>query len=273
MVFFPSAKINIGLNVIEKRKDGFHNIETVFFPIDLCDVLEFAESSGKKSCLSCSGISPGTVNIEDNLVIKAFRLLQRNFNLPDIEVHLHKIIPVGAGLGGGSSDAAFMLKALNEYFKLDLDHKNLLPYSRALGSDCSFFLNNTISFASGKGDDLKSITVDLEGYYIAVVYPVINIDTAKAYSLITPRKPEFSLTDSVQLPLATWKNRIFNDFENVIFPAFPETENIKKKLYSLGALYSSMSGSGSSVFGIFGKEQNIKQHFSDYFVWEKKIIF
>jgi 4-diphosphocytidyl-2-C-methyl-D-erythritol kinase len=271
MIFFSPAKINIGLNVVDKRNDGFHNIETILYSIDLFDIIEFIENKSKATSLTSSGLDVKTINTNENLVFKAYSLLQKDFNLPSIDIHLHKRIPVGAGLGGGSSNAAFMLRYLNKHFKLDLNYEHLLSYAGKLGSDCSFFICDSTTFACGKGDILRKIEIDLKGYYIGVINPCININTAHAYSLITPGKPKNSLIDQVNFPVSEWKNRIFNDFEKVIFPKYPVIETIKRKLFASGAVYAAMSGSGSSVYGLFEHETDLKQYFPDFFVSESKL--
>jgi len=267
MIFFPTAKINIGLNILEKRNDGFHNLNTIFYPINLSDVVEFTENNKNQYLFFNTGIKINLKSIEDNLLIKAYNILKKDFELPYIDVHLHKIIPIGAGLGGGSSDAAFMLKSINSYFKLNISNNELANYAQELGSDCNFFISNKPVFACEKGNILQDINFDLKGYYIAVIYPGININTAKAYSLITPVKPKQSLYDLIKLPINEWKNFIYNDFEKIIFPMYPVIEDIKIKLYNSGAIYSSMSGSGSAVFGIFEKQIEIKNYFENFFVW------
>jgi len=273
MLFFPNAKINIGLNITEKRPDGFHNIETVFYPIGLCDILEFTEikdpSKGIASNLISSGIYIGN-NKNENLCIKAYYLFKNDFNLPKIDIHLHKKIPIGAGLGGGSSDSAFMLRKLNEYFQLNLSNQKLNSYADKLGSDCTFFIENKPVFAVEKGNKLKIVNLNLSDYYIMLVYPNIHINTSEAFSKINTIKPDSSLEKIVQEPIENWKNLIKNDFEPVIFKKHPIIEEIKNKLYSNGAIYASMSGSGSAVYGIF-KDIPKKNKFNNYFVWQGKL--
>ncbi len=273
MICFPNAKINIGLNITGRRPDGFHTIETILFPIELCDVLEFVEdnNTGKKDYkFSCTGIELKIAD-EDNICIKAYKILKNDFGLPGISIHLHKIIPVGAGLGGGSSDAAYMLKSLNKVFRLNISNKKLLDYASRLGSDCPFFINNKPVFAYETGAKFKEIDLAQNGNYIVVVYPDIQISTGHAYLKAFIKKPEKSLIESVQLPVEEWKNVITNDFENTIFPKYPELRNIKKVLYDMGALYASMSGSGSALYGIFDSIPEIKNSLGKYFVWQHKI--
>lgn len=251
MISFPNCKINIGLNVVEKRKDGFHNIETVFYPVSWCDALEIIPS--KKLAFSSSGIKIPN-DKKGNLCLRAYHLLAKDFKIPKVKIHLHKNIPIGAGLGGGSSDAAFTLKMLNEMFELKLKEKQLLNYASRLGSDCAFFILNRPVFAKGKGDELEEISLDLTKYKIVIVYPKINISTAEAYSGIIPKKSKTSLNEIIEnKPIHQWKNFVCNDFEENIFKKSSRIARIKKQLEQAGAVYASMSGSGSGVYGIFEK--------------------
>jgi 4-diphosphocytidyl-2-C-methyl-D-erythritol kinase len=252
MIIFPNAKINIGLNIISRREDGFHNIETVFYPIGLSDVMEVIPTTKYSECkLSISGIPIGGEK-NDNLIIKAYHLLKsKGFSLPVLEIHLHKIIPHGAGLGGGSSDGASMLMLLKQMFGLNISLKDLLNWALELGSDCAFFLDNTPSFASGRGEVLESLSLSLKGYSLLVVKPAVYVSTAEAYRNCVPQKPEKSLNELINLPVESWKDMIYNDFEHSVFLNHPQIKVIKEELYQRGALYASMSGSGSSVYGIF----------------------
>ncbi|OFY99739.1 MAG: 4-(cytidine 5'-diphospho)-2-C-methyl-D-erythritol kinase [Bacteroidetes bacterium RIFCSPLOWO2_12_FULL_31_6] len=270
MLCFPNAKINIGLNIIEKRADCFHNLETVFYPIKLQDTLEIIKLSQNKETVFNSYGTPIPGN-GSNLCIKAYELLKQDFNLCSVDIGLLKNIPIGAGLGGGSSDAAFTLKLLNELFELKLSIELLEKYARLLGSDCAFFIQNKAVFAFGKGEQFEEITLSLSNYFIVLVNPVIHIGTAEAYANTKPIKPKVSLKELILLPITEWKNNIKNDFEDSIFPNYPAIAEIKNKLYEMGALYSSMSGSGSSVYGIFSSIPELKNVFTDYFVWTGKI--
>jgi 4-diphosphocytidyl-2-C-methyl-D-erythritol kinase len=274
MITFPNAKINIGLNIIEKRDDGFHNLQSVFYPVGLSDALEVIENKDEGAArftFSSSGIEiPGDAT--DNLCYYAFHLVSQDYSLPNVKVHLHKNIPIGAGLGGGSSDAAFFIKLLNDKFELGISWGEMHNYARQLGSDCSFFISNKPAFAEGRGDEYESIKLDLSKYHVVLVYPQIHINTAKAYSGVKPKMPIRSLEEDIlHLPIDQWKEYIHNDFEDSIFSQFPEIKAIKEKLYSLGAIYSAMSGSGSTVFGIFEKETDLKVEFGDSFVFEGKL--
>lgn len=248
MIVFPNAKINIGLHVVSRRPDGYHNLETLFYPVHLADALEMAEA--KETNISFSGL-PVDSPPKKNLVIKAYQLFKNDFDLPPVQFHLHKVIPTGAGLGGGSSDAAFTLKMLNDFFRIGLPVEQLRVYAAKLGADCSFFIENKPAFATGIGDQLSPVNIDLSGYRIVILKPDVSVSTADAYKNILPSEPEFHLEYLAELPVPEWKNVVVNDFEKSVFPLFPEIENLKKTLYRIGAEYASMSGSGSAVFGIF----------------------
>ena len=248
MISFPNAKINIGLNVVSKRGDGYHNLETIFYPVQLSDALEFVTS--EKIQLSNTGIKIGG-SPEDNLVIKAYKILAADFSIPPVKFHIHKNIPFGGGLGGGSSDGAFALKMLNKYFNLKLSNVQLEGYASRLGADCPFFIQNLPVFATGTGNRFESIQLNLSDYQIVIVKPDFSVNTADAYQNIIPAKPKYCLKDLVKEPIESWGDLIINDFEKTVFSRFPQIENLKKLLYSLGAVYSSMSGSGSAVYGIF----------------------
>lgn len=271
MTVYPPAKINIGLWVTEKRPDGFHNIETVFYPIVLHDTLNI-EISGTAATgnpdFECTGISLPDSNPADNLCCKAYRLLCNDFGLPPVKIRLHKAIPVGAGLGGGSSDAAYTLQVINDMFHLGIPHSELAGYASRLGSDCAFFLQHAPALGTGKGDILKPVPLSLAGYHFLLVKPPVFVSTADAYSSITPEKPQQHLQKLLQKPLSEWRNAVVNDFEKPVFARFPEIKQIKEKLYSEGAVYASMSGSGSSVYGIFERlPDEVENMFPGCFVW------
>ncbi len=268
MLVFPNAKINIGLHITEKRPDGFHNLETVFYPINLTDILEFTESNDKTRFTN-TGIRVNTPK-EHNLVLKAYNLLKRQYKLPELDIHLHKIIPFGAGLGGGSSDAAFMLKSLNTNFKLQISDNESEKYAQELGSDCPFFIKNNPVFAEGTGNIFSEISLDLSKYYILIVKPDIHVSTKEAFSGIIPKKPKVSIKELIKLPINTWKEKITNDFEQSVFKLHPEIQQIKNDLYGAGALYAQMSGSGSAVFGIFKNKPEIREYFNAHFTFLQK---
>lgn len=269
MIAFPNAKINIGLQILDKRADGFHNLETIFYPIQLKDIVEVIEN--KLDDTSIKFTQTGNTiegKPEQNLCIKAYHLLKKDFpNLPNIQLHLHKNIPSGAGLGGGSADAAVTLSLLNNYFQLGLPNDSLSQYALTLGSDCPFFIKNLPTLAKGRGEILDDIDLDLSNYNLLLVKPNVHISTADAFNQIIPRSTNrFSLKDISTSSILDWKNLIENDFETTIFPRFPEIKEVKFQLYKMGALYASMSGTGSCLFGIFETHTVPELNFpADYF--------
>ncbi|TAG56817.1 MAG: 4-(cytidine 5'-diphospho)-2-C-methyl-D-erythritol kinase [Cytophagales bacterium] len=248
MLVFPNAKINLGLHIINKREDGFHNLETCFLPIQWQDMLEIAENN--VDTFSTSGIEIKG-DSKDNLCLKALQLLRNDFKIPTISIHLHKSIPMGAGLGGGSSDAAFLLQLLNNKFSLKITNSDLINYAKKLGSDCAFFIQNKPIFATEKGDIFSDINLQLSGYQVFVAYSDIHVSTAEAYSFVKPRKENSNLKLDLLKPIKSWKNTIFNDFELSVFTKHPILADLKQKMYDNGAIYASMSGSGSAIYGIF----------------------
>ncbi len=275
MIYFPTCKINIGLNIIEKRQDGFHNIETLFYPISLNDALEIRPKDEGKTSLVVSGLAIGTKTVDDNLCIKAYNLIKRDFpNIPEVNIHLHKSIPMGAGLGGGSSDATYTLKLLDFLFSLNLSNEDFENYAHQLGSDCAFFIYNIPAYASNKGDTFSPTTLSLKGKTILLVKPDIFISTSEAYANTNPKKDEINLINIVEsLPISEWKHFIKNDFENSLFPKHKEFQIIKDKLYDIGAMYAQMSGSGSTMFGLFDREltENEIKLFDYPFVCQKTL--
>ena len=255
MITYPNAKINLGLNIVEKRPDGYHNLETVFYPINLQDALEVNLLEGEKEfSLKVSGV-PIEGEPDNNLVVKAYRLLKKDYpEMPAIDIHMYKHIPTGAGLGGGSADAAFMIKLLNEKFKLNLSIEKMEEYAAILGADCAFFIQNKPVFATGIGNIFEPIQLSLKGYYLVLVKPDIFVSTKDAFAHIIPTQPTQSLKEIIRMPVETWRATMKNDFEDSVFQKFPEIAAIKDKLYDLGAVYASMSGSGSSVYGIFREQ-------------------
>jgi len=262
MVVFPQCKINLGLHVVSKRDDGFHNIETCFYPVPWTDILEVIKSEDFSFTYSGTTI-PGSA--EENLCIKAYKLLQSDFNLSPVKIHLHKVIPMGAGLGGGSSDAAFMLRSLNSLFGLNLSVEQLNTYAAKLGSDCSFFVTDTPKLGSGRGEILLPLAVSLKDLYLVIVKPRIHVSTAEAYAGVKPRNLIFSLAEILESPITSWKEKLTNDFEESVFRIHPQINKIKNELYRQGALYASMSGSGAAVFGIFNTPVSLRNNFEgDY---------
>jgi len=264
MVSFPNAKINIGLNIVSKRADGFHNIETIFYPIKLCDSLEIIETEQDDTFISSFGFDLD-IDGQQNICIKAYNLLKNDYNLPSVEMELFKKIPSGAGLGGGSSDGAFALKLLNDIFKPGLDLEKLKEYALKLGSDCAFFIENKPVFASGRGEIFTKIDLDLGKYYLYLVKPDVFVSTADAYKSIVPKQPAKSLVSLINEPIENWKDVISNDFEQSIFRIHPLLNDIKSELYNSGAVYASMSGSGSSIYGIFNEQPSENESFRNFF--------
>ncbi|MDH6354774.1 4-diphosphocytidyl-2-C-methyl-D-erythritol kinase [Dysgonomonas sp. PH5-45] len=267
MICFPNAKINLGLNIVSKREDGYHNLETVFYPIGIKDALEIIPLADGKDSFSESGIKVDSPP-DNNLVIKALKLMRESYDIPPIEVHLLKKIPFGAGIGGGSADASFMLSLLNKTFRLNIPDSELAFMARKLGADCPFFIYNRPLFAKGIGELFEDVELSLQGYHFVLIKPDIHISTKEAFALIKPKQPEVSLKEIVLKPINQWKTLMRNDFEDSIFPQFPEIERIKNKLYELGAVYASMSGSGSSVYGIFGQPADLEGNFKDCYIWQ-----
>ena len=287
MVTFPNCKINLGLHIISKRPDNYHELETVFYPLPFTDVLEVVskepgdESPGPKVGsrepeaassiydeeglqFMLSGLNPEG-EPANNLCIKAWHLLKRDYpQLPAIQLYLHKAIPAGAGLGGGSADGAFLLKLLNEKFHLQIPEEQLLAYALQLGSDCPFFIKNTPCLATGRGELLEPVHLNLSNYSFVLVHPGIHIPTVTAFAQLTPAPPVKPLTEIIKQPVNTWKDELKNDFEVPAGNQYPELKSIKEKLYAAGAVYASMSGSGSSFYGIFNKGVINTELFSSY---------
>jgi 4-diphosphocytidyl-2-C-methyl-D-erythritol kinase len=263
MVVFPCCKINLGLHVISRRADGYHDLETCFYPVPWCDALEVIpapQPSFQYSGRSIEGAS-------GNLCERAFQLLKDNFNVPEILLHLHKVIPMGAGLGGGSSDAAAMLTLLNNRFELKIPSGQLSQLAASLGSDCAFFLNRASMLGTGRGDILSPSTITLKDKVAVIVYPEFAISTKEAFQLVRPHIPRRPLSSILGLAYSEWKQNLVNDFENALFPKYPVLHAVKQRLYDLGAWYASMSGSGSAIVGLFDKPPAIKNEFANMTVW------
>jgi len=312
MICFPNAKINLGLHIVSRRKDGYHNIETVFYPIGLKEALEIVPTCTNEKSTPTNPDVPfiadnmdvpfanaGTYitthsakqgeepvltlpyrffqtgnmvqgNEEDNMVIKALKLISTEKKIPPVDIHLLKKIPSGAGLGGGSSDAAWMLRLLNDNFSLGYSDEELMHLATRLGADCPFFIHNRPAFATGIGDLLEPLELDLGDLFFVLVKPDISVPTKEAYAMITPRQPELSLKEIVKKPVAEWRERMKNDFELPVFKKYPQICSIKQQLYDLGAVYASMSGSGSSVYGFFQAEPDLKEMCSNHYIWTNK---
>ena len=249
MVSFPNAKVNLGLQVLNKREDGYHNIESCFLPISWCDILEVIESEELK--ITFSGLSiPGQK--EENLCLKAYHFISRQHSIPPVHIHLHKSSPMGAGIGGGSSDAAFTIRILNDLFSLGISNENMQSYASMVGSDCPFFINNKTAIARGRGTDLKPIALDLSGKKIMVVNPDIHISTSEAYKNLNISEDQSDrIEEVIKTPISNWKHLLHNDFEEYVFNRHPEIAALKDSFYKKGAIYASMTGSGASVYGIF----------------------
>lgn len=264
MVSFPPCKINLGLNVVSKRSDGYHNIETCFYSVPWTDALEIIPAETFSFTPSGNSIPGDAAN---NLCIKAYELLRRDFNITPVAIHLHKVIPTGAGLGGGSSDGAHTLRILNQLFKLSLSVDQLKVYALHLGSDCPFFIDDKPMLGSGRGEVLTPIQINLSGKFIVLVKPDVHVSTAEAYAGLTPKETEQSIAEIVKKPLREWSSLLKNDFEESVFKKHTVVKEIKEKLYKHGALYASMSGSGSTVFGIFEKPVDLKEQFPAIQYW------
>jgi 4-diphosphocytidyl-2-C-methyl-D-erythritol kinase len=269
MLCFPNCKINIGLYITCKRADGYHDIETVFYPVQLRDVLEIVPAKNDQMHTSGLAVS-GSIN--DNLVWKALQLLRTMFpdKITPLDIYLYKLIPMGAGLGGGSADGAFMLQLLNNYFKLQLSNEQLAQYALQLGSDCPFFIYNTPQFAGGRGEKLSTVSLDLSAYSLQLICPEVHVSTAQAFSMIRPQAAPVDLSSLSSIPVEQWKGTVSNDFELPVFEKHPALREIKKQLYDQGAVYASMSGSGSALYGIFPKGNKatvtVDMAFKEFFV-------
>ena len=279
MLTFPCAKINLGLNITSKREDGYHNIETIFYPVPLTDALEVKlmhdDFPSDEPCdLKITG-NAVDCDEKNNLVVKAYTLLAQDFKLPRVHTHLVKRIPMQAGLGGGSADGAFMIRLLDERFRLNMGIAEMERYASRLGSDCAFFITAEPSFATGRGEVLEPVNIaeqNLQGYYIAIVKPAIAVSTREAFKQIICRQPEHCCRDIVRQPIETWKTVLTNDFEEPAFKQHPELADIKQRLYDLGAVYAQMSGSGSAFFGLFRTvPQQLKSNFPDCYTFTTKL--
>jgi 4-diphosphocytidyl-2-C-methyl-D-erythritol kinase len=264
MVFFPNAKINLGLFVTGKRSDGYHNIQSILYPIPLKDAIEVIDSPDGKFQFSTSGIRiEGPQN--QNLVVIAWQMLQHDFNLAPVHIHLHKSIPMGAGLGGGSADAAFIVRLIDQHFNLQLTVDQMKSYAGKLGMDCPFFIENRPALATQRGDRLKNIDIDLSGKFLVIVKPECHISTREAYAGIKLSEPDIQLQEVIKQPVPAWKNLVKNDFEETVFKTCPMIKNIKEEIYNCGATFALMSGSGSAVYALFNDEVGLKTQFPKEF--------
>jgi 4-diphosphocytidyl-2-C-methyl-D-erythritol kinase len=264
MVSFPPCKINLGLHIIRKRGDGYHDIETCFFPIPWTDILEIVVSDQLHFTSTGTPI-PG--NAEDNLCLKAYHLIKKDFDVAPVKIHLHKIIPTGAGLGGGSADAAYTLRSLNEIFKLGLPAEQLVKYAAQIGSDCAFFIYDKPMLGSGRGEILSDIKIDLKGKFLVIIKPDVHVSTAEAYAGVKPSVPSIPLQEIVNKNVLSWKGDLKNDFEESVLQKHPDIKKIKDELYAADATYACMSGSGAAVFGVFDNAISVKEKFPDLTSW------
>jgi 4-diphosphocytidyl-2-C-methyl-D-erythritol kinase len=272
MIVFPNAKINLGLRVINKRADGFHNIESFFLPVNLCDVLEVITANDGKTDFTISGIVIND-DAKNNLVYKAYLLLAEQYKLPPVKIHLHKVIPTGAGLGGGSADGAFMLKLLNQKFKLSITDEQLEKFAMQMGSDCVFFIKNKISIVEGRGDVVNPIDFDFKNYKIVIAHPSVHISTKNAYSGLKLNATDTGWKEKIRkASVLEWKNFVFNDFEQAAFEQNMTIAHLKEKFYKMGARYAAMTGSGSAVYGVFENEINLNQLPINYFTWQGDVM-
>lgn len=256
MIDFPNAKINLGLRVIRKRMDGYHDIQTLFFPVGLSDVLEIIPNNTNRANIEVSGLVPEG-DPRNNFCMKAWEILHEEIRIPGVDIYLHKKIPSGAGLGGGSSDAAFTLKMLDRLFNLSLSEAQLKEYAARIGSDCPFFLYNSPMVAQGRGEVLSQVDIDLIGYYLVLVIPPLHISTREAYAQITPAEPPEPIEKTVRRNVKLWSEHLVNDFEGPVFKKYPLLAEIKRRLYQDGAIYASMSGSGSALYGLFTEKPDL----------------
>lgn len=269
MVNFPNCKINLGLSVIRKRADGFHDIESVFYPVGLQDALEIIEAPDNTFRIIVTGFQIDS-QPKQNLCVKAFELLRKTYDIPPVHMHLHKAIPMEAGLGGGSADCAFTIRLLNELFALNLSSEEMQKDVAQLGSDCPFFICNKTALVTGRGDEFRPVDLTLDQYYIVIVKPKVSISTGMAYSRIKPCIKKTTIWDIIHKPISDWKDLLVNDFEEPVLKMFPQLGEIKKKLYDKGAIYASMSGSGSAIYGIFDHGVNLLKCFPYCFYWSGK---
>ena len=270
MICFPCAKINLGLNVIRRRSDGYHDLETVFYPVPIQDALEVQMMDSLFPSVVDCDLKVSNIQIEGdeqkNLVVRAYQLLKQDYpQIPRVHAHLYKQIPTQAGMGGGSSDCAAMIKLLNELFELQLSEKQMIDYAAKLGADCPFFIMNRPAYAEGIGERLTPMSLDLSGWYLAVVRPNIPVPTKDAFALITPQQPQYHCNEIVSQPVENWRELLVNDFEGSVFKLHPEIGEVKRRLYTMGAVYAAMSGSGSALFGLFKNAVNLSETFNGMF--------
>lgn len=259
MIAYPNAKVNLGLSILAKRADGYHDIESVFLPVnwrDILEVVEDKEGAQGKVTFTATGITVPNDG-KANLCERAYQLLHSRHGLPAVRMHLHKLVPIGAGMGGGSSDAAFTLQLLNKLYSLEEDDTALEQMAAQLGSDCPFFIRNSPHLVSGRGEVMQPINLNLSGFHLLIVYPKIHIGTTEAYAGVVPKRPPIAIKEIIEQPLKQWKALLHNDFEDSLFPKYPSLKELKAMMYAQGAAYTSMTGSGSAVYGIFHRSRKI----------------
>ncbi len=264
MICFPNCKINIGLYITNKRNDGYHDLETIFYPVNLYDVLELVPGNSDDIHIHGKAIDGDQHN---NLVWKAYQLIKHDYpHVANLDIHLLKNIPMGAGLGGGSADGAYMLKLINDFYQLEISTEKLEHYALSLGSDCPFFIRNTPQFATGRGELMQPVNIDLSAYNIQLICPGVHVSTAGAFKMITPKKAPFDLRRLPEIPIERWVEYVSNDFEEPVFIQHPELADIKQQLYNAGAIYAAMSGSGSTLYGIFKKGNKADITVESYYI-------
>lgn len=270
MILFPNAKINLGLHVLSRRVDGYHNIETMIVETGLSDILEFIEApDGKTEIVSTGRPVPGDAG--HNLIIKAWQLMYEKYHIPSVKIHLHKIIPLGSGLGGGSSDAAFMLNGLSEYFELNLTSGKLRELVSSIGSDCAFFIDHRPAIVEGRGDILTPAPNFIQDLWLYIFYPGLHVSTSEAYKNVIPDNSRQRIIDVLNNPIDDWKHLLINDFESFASRRYPLINEIKQRLYRSGAIYASMTGSGSAVYGIFRDKPEPDDELKKWIIWEEKV--
>lgn len=268
MVAFPPCKINLGLHIVARRADGYHDLETVFYPVPWTDVVEAIPAN--QFTFSSSGLEVSG-DSADNLCVRAFQLLKQEFGLPNIQLHLHKVIPMGAGLGGGSADAAYVLRLLNNLFSLNLSATQLMEYASRLGSDCAFFVQDEAMLGTGRGEKLEQVTVSLKGWHLLIVKPPVHVSTREAYAKVRPAAPVKPLRQVLALPVEKWKDELVNDFEISVFRQFPAIAQLRDQLYTMGAVYAAMSGSGAAVYGLFEDAIGLPDEWRTLPHWQGKL--
>lgn len=270
MIDFPGSKVNLGLRITQKLDNGYHSLESVFLPIQFSDVLEIIPTSDSETQFNYSGFEISG-DSKNNLIYRAWQILNEDFSIPPSKIYLHKVVPMGAGIGGGSADGSSMLKLINEHFKLGITQNKLELYAKELGADCPFFIRNKSAYVEGIGEIMSPISLNLSGYHFFLVAPGIHINTGEAFKNCQPKQHETSLKEIIEKnSISSWKDLVKNDFEDYAFKSFPELRKIKEQMYKAGALYASMSGTGSSIYGFFEKENDLPSFPEHYITYHQK---